>query len=122
MKDYFGYHTQVSKLLNKDSFYDELYFHFCKELISYDATCKDLVEAFASHYFIENTRLEKKDAIEVSTNFFALITSDFTDEMDFSSEHWDFIKYLILSYQNELSVEVLNTVLGVLIMRKKIVF
>lgn len=122
MKDYIQYHNQALRLLGKDSFYEDLYTIFCKELISYDVTCKDLVEDFASHYFIEETKLEKNDAIEVSTSFFALITSDFTDDMEFSSEQWDYIRDVTLACQNELSIEVLTVILEVLMTRKKFVF
>lgn len=122
MKDYSWYYNQALKLLNKDSFYEDLYSLFCKELISYDGTCKDLVEDFANHYFFEQSKLEKKDAIEVSSSFFALITSSFSDDMDFSNEQWEYIRELTLSYQNELSIEVLNFILDVLTMRKKFVF
>lgn len=122
MKDYSWYYNQALKLLNKDSFYEDLYSLFCKELISYDGTCKGLVEDFANHYFFEQSKLEKKDTIEVSSSFFALITSSFSDDMDFSNEQWEYIRELTLSYQNELSIEVLNFILDVLTMRKKLVF
>ncbi|MGP1438123.1 MAG: hypothetical protein ACTTKH_03525 [Treponema sp.] len=122
MKTYFQYNNLALKLLNKDSFYDDLYSLFCKELIFYDATCKDLVEGFATHYFLEETKLEKNEAIEASTNLFALITSSFSIEMDFSNEQWDFIRELTLASQNELSIELLNVILNVLVERKKIAF
>lgn len=122
MKDYSWYHNKALNLSKRDSFYDDISSLFCKELISFDVTCEKLIESFANHYFLSESRLEKEEAIEVSSNFFALMTSDFTDEMDFSAEQWDFIRDLTLSYQNELSIETLSSILGVLTTRKKIVF
>lgn len=58
----------------------------------------------------------------MSTRLFALITSDFNDDMDFSLEQWDFIRDLTFTYQGELSIELLNTIVDVLMSRKKLVF
>lgn len=122
MKDYSCYHNVALKLLNKNSFYEDLYALFCKELTLFDPTCEELAKSFASYFFLEEAKLEKKEAIEVSTRLFALITSDFNDDMDFSLEQWDFIRDLTFTYQGELSIELLNTIVDVLMTRKKLVF
>ena len=124
MKDYSWFHGRALKLLNKDSFYDDLYEFLCDELTSYDATSEEFVRVFGTRYFLENSEfvLEKSQIVETSTNLFALITSDFNDDMDFSLEQWDFIRDLTFTYQGELSIELLNTIVDVLMSRKKLVF
>ena len=124
MRDYSWFHGRALKLLNKDSFHDELYEFFCDELTSYDATSEEFVRVFGTRYFLKDSEfvLEKSQIVETSTNLFALITSDFNDDMDFSLEQWDFIRDLTFSYQSELSIELLNTIVDVLMSRKKLVF
>ena len=124
MKDYSWFHGRALKLLNKDSFYDDLYEFLCDELTSYDATSEEFVRIFGTRYFLKDSEfvLEKSQIVETSTNLFALITSDFNDDMDFSLEQWDFIRDLTFSYQGELSIELLNTIVDVLMSRKKLVF
>lgn len=124
MKNYSWYHKTALKLLKKDSFHNDLYDLFCDELTSYDATSEEYARAFGSRYFLKESEfcLEKAQVVEISTNFFALLTSNFSDEMDFSDEQWDFIRDLTFSYQNELSVKILNAILDVLVERKKLVF
>lgn len=124
MRDYSWFHGRALKLLNKDSFYDDLYEFLCDELTSYDATSEEFVRVFGTRYFLENSEfvLEKSQIVETSTNLFALITSDFNDDMDFSLEQWDFIRDLTFTYQGELSIELLNTIVDVLMSRKKLVF
>ena len=124
MKDYSWFHGRALKLLNKDSFHYDLYEFLCDELTSYDATSEEFVRVFGTRYFLENSEfvLEKSQIVETSTNLFALITSDFNDDMDFSLEQWDFIRDLTFTYQGELSIELLNTIVDVLMSRKKLVF
>ena len=124
MRDYSWFHGRALKLLNKDSFYDDLYEFLCDELTSYDATSEEFVRVFGTRYFLENSEfvLEKSQIVETSTNLFALITSDFNDDMDFSLEQWDFIRNLTFTCQGELSIELLNTIVDVLMSRKKLVF
>ena len=124
MRDYSWFHGRALKLLNKDSFYDDLYEFLCDELTSYDATSEEFVRIFGTRYFLEDSEfvLEKSQIVETSTNLFALITSDFNDDMDFSLEQWDFIKDLTFACQGELSIELLNTIVDVLMSRKKLVF
>lgn len=124
MKDYSWFHGRALKLLNKDSFHYDLYEFLCDELTSYDATSEEFVRIFGTRYFLENSEfvLEKSQIVETSTNLFALITSDFNDDMDFSLEQWDFIRDLTFTYQGELSIELLNTIVDVLMSRKKLVF
>jgi len=124
MKDYSWFHGRALKLLNKDSFHDDLYEFLCDELTSYDATSEEFVRVFGTRYFLENSEfvLEKSQIVETSTNLFALITSDFNDDMDFSLEQWDFIRDLTFTCQGELSIELLNTIVDVLMSRKKLVF
>ena len=124
MKDYSWFHGRALKLLNKDSFHYGLYEFLCDELTSYDATSEEFVRVFGTRYFLKDSEfvLEKSQIVETSTNLFALITSDFNDDMDFSLEQWDFIRDLTFSYQSELSIELLNTIVDVLMSRKKLVF
>lgn len=124
MKDYSWFHGRALKLLNKDSFHYDLYEFLCDELTSYDATSEEFVRIFGTRYFLKDSEfvLEKSQIVETSTNLFALITSDFNDDMDFSLEQWDFIRDLTFSYQSELSIELLNTIVDVLMTRKKLVF
>lgn len=124
MRDYSWFHGRALKLLNKDSFHDDLYEFLCDELTSYDATSEEFVRVFGTRYFLKDSEfvLEKSQIVETSTNLFALITSDFNDDMDFSLEQWDFIRDLTFSYQSELSIELLNTIVDVLMSRKKLVF
>ena len=124
MKDYSWFHGRALKLLNKDSFHYDLYEFLCDELTSYDATSEEFVKVFGTRYFLKDSEfvLEKSQIVETSTNLFALITSDFNDDMDFSLEQWDFIRDLTFSYQSELSIELLNTIVDVLMSRKKLVF
>lgn len=124
MKDYSWFHGRALKLLNKDSFYDDLYEFLCDELTSYDATSEEFVRVFGTRYFLKDSEfvLEKSQIVETSTNLFALVTSDFNDDMDFSLEQWDFIRDLTFTYQGELSIELLNTIVDVLMSRKKLVF
>jgi hypothetical protein len=124
MKDYSWFHGRALKLLNKDSFHYDLYEFLCDELTSYDATSEEFVRVFGTRYFLKDSEfvLEKSQIVETSTNLFALITSDFNDDMDFSLEQWDFIRDLTFSYQSELSIELLNTIVDVLMTRKKLVF
>lgn len=124
MKDYSWFHGRALKLLNKDSFHYDLYEFLCDELTSYDATSEEFVRVFGTRYFLKDSEfvLEKSQIVETSTNLFALITSDFNDDMDFSLEQWDFIRDLTFSYQSELSIELLNTIVDVLMSRKKLVF
>ena len=124
MKDYSWFHGRALKLLNKDSFHYDLYEFLCDELTSYDATSEEFVRVFGTRYFLKDSEfvLEKSQIVETSTNLFALITSDFNDDMDFSLEQWDFIRDLTFSYQSDLSIELLNTIVDVLMSRKKLVF
>ena len=124
MRDYSWFHGRALKLLNKDSFHYDLYEFLCDELTSYDATSEEFVRVFGTRYFLKDSEfvLEKSQIVETSTNLFALITSDFNDDMDFSLEQWDFIRDLTFSYQSELSIELLNTIVDVLMSRKKLVF
>ena len=124
MRDYSWFHGRALKLLNKDSFHYALYEFLCDELTSYDATSEEFVRVFGTRYFLKDSEfvLEKSQIVETSTNLFALITSDFNDDMDFSLEQWDFIRDLTFSYQSELSIELLNTIVDVLMSRKKLVF
>ena len=124
MKDYSWFHGRALKLLNKDSFHYDLYEFLCDELNSYDATSDEFVRIFGTRYFLKDSEfvLEKSQIVETSTNLFALITSDFNDDMDFSLEQWDFIRDLTFTYQGELSIELLNTIVDVLMSRKKLVF
>ena len=124
MRDYSWFHGRALKLLNKDSFHYDLYEFLCDELTSYDATSEEFVRVFGTRYFLEDSEfvLEKSQIVETSTNLFALITSDFNDDMDFSLEQWDFIRDLTFTYQGELSIELLNTIVDVLMSRKKLVF
>lgn len=124
MRDYSWFHGRALKLLNKDSFHDDLYEFLCDELTSYDATSEEFVRVFGTRYFLKDSEfvLEKSQIVETSTNLFALITSDFNDDMDFSLEQWDFIRDLTFTYQGELSIELLNTIVDVLMSRKKLVF
>ena len=82
------------------------------------------MRVFGTRYFLKDSEfvLEKSQIVETSTNLFALITSDFNDDMDFSLEQWDFIRDLTFTYQGELSIELLNTIVDVLMSRKKLVF
>mgnify|MGYP000869867499 FL=1 len=124
MKDYSWFHGRALKLLNKDSFHYDLYEFLCDELTSYDATSEEFVRVFGTRYFLKDSEfvLEKSQIVETSTNLFALITSDFNDDMDFSLEQGDFIRDLTFTYQGELSIELLNTIVDVLMSRKKLVF
>lgn len=122
MKDVFTFHKTISKLKKSTSFYKELTTILVKEIAIYDVSCEKLASLFATHFFSENSIncLPYDEAIDVSCNFFALITSSFTEDMDFSNTQWEFIKVCVGMCQGEISIEVLNNILNAMVERKRL--
>ncbi|UTY29121.1 hypothetical protein [Treponema putidum] len=95
---------------------------FCKAVSLYDKQAQVLANDFADYWLSAYSagRQKKEDAIEWFYQIFSLIAGNFKDDMDFPQEDWEQINLIISSEAETLDMNLLNSIMTVIVERKKI--
>ncbi|WP_253693643.1 MULTISPECIES: hypothetical protein [unclassified Treponema] len=95
---------------------------FCKAVSLYDKQAKALANDFADYWLSEYSegRQKKEEAVEWFYKIFSLIAGNFEKDMDFPQEDWEQINLIISSEAESLDMDLLNSIMTVIVERKKI--
>lgn len=123
------FYADASKLVKKcppETFNEELSALFCRAISTCDKRASVLADDFADYRLNRVSAVdgsdtkEQTEAVEWLYKIFALLTSNFEKNMDFTAEDWEQIKMTVSAAGYELDIELLSSIMSVLVERKKI--
>ncbi|MEL3913665.1 hypothetical protein [Treponema pedis] len=122
MEKFYSDANRLIKTCEQTEFYEELSSLFCRAAASYDKRITVLAKDFADYGFTiyGNDKQPKEDAVEWFYKIFSLLAGSFETDMDFSDEDWEQINLIVSAEAGETDMDLLNTVMAVMVERKKI--
>ncbi len=122
MEKFYSDSRKLIKICRQNEFDAELAALFCRAVSSFDKQCENLANDFADYRLAtygENGQT-KEEAAEWFYKLFSLLAGHFEPDMDFSDEDWKQINLTVSAEAGEMNIDLLNSILSVMVERKKI--
>lgn len=123
------FYSDASKLVKNcppEKFNEELSALFCRAVLTCDKRAAVLANDLACcrlNFVPEVNGTDKKEQMETVEwlyKIFALLTGKFQKDMDFTADDWEQINITVSEAAYELDIELLNSIMSVIVERKKI--
>ncbi len=117
------FYSDAQKLVKKNPVFDmELTNLFCKAILSCNKQAVCIAEGLSEYWLrtYANSVQNGEEAVEWFYKAGALINAEFEDDMDFENCDWEEINLIVSSEAGEMDMELLNSIMSILVSRKKI--